>query len=292
MIESTKCTFAGDGLTLVGERWDPSTPGGRNGTVLLLHGGGQTRHSWDGTCRQLVSANWRAIAFDARGHGESDWAPNGDYSHEAIVADATAVARSLDERPILVGASMGGLAALFAQGAEPALARALVLVDVTPRLEAAGVSEITDFMQRGLDGFESLDAASVAIAAHNPYRKRPVRAEGLMKNLRLRDGRWHWHWDPAVLAHAVGRDGEPGTRLFAERAHAVAERVAVPTLLVRGADSRVVSDDGVRELLAVLPSARYVDVAAAGHMVAGDDNDVFAAALLDFINPLGEISAA
>lgn len=275
-----RLTLAGDGVRLAADRWDQPTRA-RHGTVLLLHGGGQTRHSWRRTGRRLADDGWTVFSIDARGHGESDWHPGGDYSLDAMVADLRAVVAALDERPVLIGASLGGMTALLAQGTDPCLARALVLVDVTPTLEPEGTAEITRFMRSGAGGFSSLEEAAEAVAAYNPHRGGPPRPEGLRKNLRCRDGRWYWHWDPRLLdsKHTDSRILAANAR----RAREAARRLRIPTLLVRGRESRVVSAAGARELVSLVPTARHVDVAGAGHMVAGDDNDVFGQHLLGFL---------
>jgi pimeloyl-ACP methyl ester carboxylesterase len=153
--------------------------------VLLLHGGGQTRHSWHRTARSLAGQGWSAVALDARGHGDSQWAPDRDYSIDALVADLAAVVTELGERPVLVGASMGGMTALVGQGERGDLARALVLVDIVPRIEPEGAKRIMDFMTARPDGFGSLEEVADAVRAYNPHRARPVSPEGLRKNVRL-----------------------------------------------------------------------------------------------------------
>ena len=312
-------TFEVAGLRLVGDRWDPPT-GVSRGIVLLLHGGGQTRHSWRRTGERMAEDGWTAIAMDARGHGDSDWDPGQDYSHVAMAEDLGEIVRQLGVPPVLVGASMGGNTALFAQGRAPSLGRALVLVDITPRIEPAGVKHIFEFMTSAPNGFADLEEAADAIAAYNPNRKRPASLEGLKKNLRLRDGRWHWHWDPAFMkireearrelgdgvlgaagpeGASAGRDASDGASLSSEEFLAEAEQnirgdrlrtaarsIRVPVLLVRGEQSDIVSEEGVAELLELIPHAEYVDVTGAGHMVAGDDNDVFAGRLGDFLDRL------
>jgi non-heme chloroperoxidase len=109
--------------------------------VVLLHGGGQTRHAWGGTTQVLATQGFLALALDLRGHGESDWAPDGDYGIDAHAADLRAVVAAFGRPALLVGASLGGLAALIAAGEAPRLeAPAIVLVDVTPRIDPAGAS--------------------------------------------------------------------------------------------------------------------------------------------------------
>ncbi|MHA6793432.1 alpha/beta fold hydrolase [Pseudonocardia bannensis] len=278
-VAGEKVAFDGAGVRLVGDRW-PAVGGASQGTVLLLHGGGQTRHSWFRTAATLASRGWNSIALDSRGHGDSDWAPDGDYSIGALVADLAAVVAALGERPVLVGASMGGMTSLVGQGERGDLARALVLVDIVPKIEAAGVARITAFMRAHPDGFGSIEEVAEAVRAYNPHRTRPSSPEGLRKNVRLReDGRWYWHWDPAFLRIS----DEPTREASYERARAAAARVRVPTVVVRGEQSDIVSDDGVAELLGLIPGSRYVDVSATGHMVAGDDNDVFTRRVLEFL---------
>ncbi|GAA5156109.1 alpha/beta hydrolase [Pseudonocardia eucalypti] len=277
--------FTGAGVRIAAHRWDPAPDGPRHGVALLLHGGGQTRHSWQRTGQRLAEHGWVAVAPDCRGHGDTDWSPDGDYSLHLMVDDLRAVTTAMGERPVLVGASMGGITALLAQGADPLFARALVLVDVTPTMEPDGTEEIARFMLSGMDGFASLEEAAEAVVAYNPHRQRPPHPDGLRKNLRHRDGRWYWHWDPRFLtSHGLDDDRhEMLTETLAQTARAAARSVDIPTLLVRGAQSRVVSPEGARELRELIPSAQRYDVSDAGHMVAGDDNDVFCAGVLDFL---------
>jgi non-heme chloroperoxidase len=272
------------GITLVGEAWgDPGAP-----PALLLHGGGQTRHAWGGTARALATDGWRAIAVDLRGHGDSAWAEDGDYSFEAFAADVAALARRSTEPPVLVGASLGGISSLIAIGELGAPARALVLVDVAARIERDGVQRIVGFMTARPEGFASLEEAADAIAAYNPHRQRPPSLAGLAKNLRRgEDGRWRWHWDPRFIIGRAPRSHEPG---MPERMDAAARAIRIPTLLVRGQLSDLLSEQGARHFLELVPHARFVDVSDAGHMVAGDRNDRFTDAVRGFLR--AELAAA
>lgn len=276
-VFSTQRYAVADGVSVAADvGGDPAAP-----AVLLLHGGGQTRHSWAAATTALVAGGFHVISLDARGHGDSDWSPDGDYSIDTLADDLRAVIATLPAPPALVGASMGGASALHAVGSSaPTLARALVLVDIVPRIEAKGASKIINFMLANPQGFATLDEAVDAVAAYNPHRPRPRDPAGLMKNLRLRDdGRLYWHWDPEFIKarHAV----EPplSSQLLLDDAR----RVRIPTLLVRGLQSDIVSDEGVAELRATLPGLEVVDVSGAGHMVAGDKNDAFNAAVLSFL---------
>lgn len=281
MTNSSNITrLRGDGVSLVADVWEPESE--KKGTVLLLHGGGQTRHSWQRTGARLARHGWCSYTIDARGHGNSEWAADGDYSSDAHARDLRVIADRLEEPPVLVGASMGGMASLLAAGDHPDLVRALVLVDITPKAEPAGLSKITGFMQAGLAGFDSLHDALDAVIEYNPHRSRPPRVEGLRKNLRERDGRWYWHWDPRMLSHRTNLPEAAAER--EARARAAALAVTIPTLLIRGAQSDVVSDEGARDLLELIPGARYIDVGGAGHMVGGDDNDVLSRGLVEFLD--------
>ena len=256
-------------------------------TVVLLHGGGQTRHSWSGTWRVLADAGWRAWSVDLRGHGDSSWAPDGNYSIDKFAADITALARSLPRPPILVGASLGGLSSLLAiaeADVQEEVARGLVLVDVAHKLETIGRDRIGAFMTGNLDGFASLDEAADVIAAYNPHRPRPKDLSGLTKNLRQRDdGRWVWHWDPAFVQGRFGSADETRAEETGwDRLDSAVDNLRVPTLLVRGRSSDLLSEEGVADFLARAPHAEFADVAGAGHMVAGDRNEIFNRAVLEF----------
>jgi pimeloyl-ACP methyl ester carboxylesterase len=250
--------------------------------VVLLHGGGQTRHAWGRTAAALAANGRYALAVDLRGHGDSDWAPDADYSLDAFARDLIGLERQLPSKPAVVGASLGGLATLVAQGEHPEQpASAVVLVDIAPRVDAAGVGRIITFMTAHPDGFASLDEAADAVAGYVRHRPRPRDLSGLKKNLRLgADGRYRWHWDPRFI------DGKraPDSVRNPERLERAARAITVPTLLVRGRQSDVVSEVGARAFLDLVPHARWVDVSGAGHMVAGDQNDPFTDAVVSFLD--------
>jgi pimeloyl-ACP methyl ester carboxylesterase len=259
------------------------TLAGEGPPVLLLHGGGQTRHSWNRIIDRLVAAGYSALSIDLRGHGDSGWAPAGGYDLSDYRGDVRVVLSQLADPPAIVGASLGGVSAMLALGADPCggvgLASCLVLVDVVPRMENAGVSRIRQFMRSAPDGFASLDDAAEAIAQYRSDRPRPRSLDGLAKNLRLHpDNRYRWHWDPNILDGFRGSESERH-RILADAARGV----AVPTLLVRGAQSDVVGDDGTRELAALIPHVEIAQIADAGHMVAGDSNDVFGDAIVHYV---------
>lgn len=282
-----RITFTGSsGNTIAADLHE--TSGGP--TVVLAHGGGQTRHSWRGTAERLAAQGWTAIALDLRGHGDSDWIEDGDYSFNAFAADLAAVAdQTLDRfgaRPVGIGASLGGISALLAEGeSDRTILSAVVLVDIAPRVKTSGLEKIQGFMASHMDdGFASLEEAADAIAEYLPHRERPKDLSGLSKNLRLRDdGRYRWHWDPKFI-----RDRYKGeTRATAEeRMEAAARRLKVPVLLVRGGKSELVDEEVAREFMSMVPHAQYADVGEARHMVAGDKNDAFTSAVAAFMEGL------
>ncbi|MBI2693516.1 alpha/beta fold hydrolase [Mycobacterium nebraskense] len=267
------------GITLVADEWNRGTGGAGRPSVLMLHGGGQNRHSWKNTGQTLADEGLHVVALDSRGHGDSDRAPNADYDVETLTADVLQVIGAIGRPVMIIGASMGGLTGILAaHRAGPAEVTRLVLVDVVPRFEKGGSARIRDFMISGLDGFESLEQAADAVADYLPYRDKPRSSEGLKKNLRLRDGRWYWHWDPAFMTKP-GDDPELRTEKFEQ----AAKSLSIPVLLIRGKLSDVVSPEGVRHFLASVPRAEFVELSNAGHTAAGDDNDAFSDAVVKFV---------
>ena len=247
-------------------------------TVVLGHGGGQTRHSWDKCEVQLAAEGYFAINYDLRGHGDSDWSPDGDYAIETRANDLIAVAGRGSGPVALVGASLGGITALVAAALGFEVA-ALVLVDIVPKMSPAGVAKIQGFMTAHGDGFASYAEAADAISAYYPDRPRPKDLSGLSKNLRLGDdGRYRWHWDMRMMTDTRA---DPGHMLSLLDRADWTDRV--PTLLVRGMKSDIVTDEGVADLRRRIPALEIADIRGAGHMVAGDRNDEFNAAVIEFL---------
>jgi len=270
--------------TLVGDVYGENGP-----PVLLLHGGGQTRHAWKKSGELIARMGRTAYAVDQRGHGDSEWVKDGAYQYEDFAADARTLADTLAERsgarPAVVGASLGGMAALLANGGPNGHQgfSALVLVDITPRVDIEGVSKIQAFMRaNSREGFGSIADAADAVAAYLPHRPRPRSHEGLKKNLRLHpDGRWRWHWDPRFLEG--NRRIGAGSREVEDALVAAAKSVTIPALLVRGGSSELVQEEHAKDFVKLVPHATYVDVSGARHMVAGDRNDQFANAIEVFL---------
>ena len=268
-----------DGLELAVETCGP----GGGPVLLFAHGFGQTRGAWAGSAAALAAEGCRCVSFDSRGHGESDRVPGGGYHIEQFASDLAIVAAAQPEAPILIGASMGGLLGLVVAGERrPAPFRAMVLVDITPRWEAAGVERILAFMQAHPDGFADYAHAAEAIAEYMPQRRERKTEDQLRPLLRAgHDGRLRWHWDPALLAGVVSDSERYQPRLLA-----AAAKVDVPLLLLSGGRSDVVSRATVEEFLQLVPHARHVELPAATHMLAGDANDAFTREIATFVRDL------
>jgi pimeloyl-ACP methyl ester carboxylesterase len=277
-MDVTTVTYKGfEGLNLVAD-----VRGERDAwPVLFLHGGGQTRHAWGKTAEVIAAQGWQSITLDLRGHGDSEWSASGDYSFTAFGADCIAVADQLGRPPVFVGASLGGMAAMLAEGnSDRTVSSGLVLVDIAPKTDPKGVARVRTFMESGISGFASLDEAAAAIAAYTPQRTRKTNPAGLMKVLRERDGRWYWHWDPKVLN--MGRT-EVLPRNYQGLLDVALENILVPTMLVRGLESDVVTQEGIDDLLARKPDVKIVEIDGAAHMIAGDQNDAFSSAVVSFL---------
>nr|WP_256980157.1 alpha/beta hydrolase [Rhodococcus sp. 15-1154-1] len=265
--------------------YTPESPDGR--FMVMLHGGGQTRHSWRRSARRLCDGGWTVLVYDARGHGDSGWSSAADYHVEHLSVDLRSVlhqVRSAEpnlDTPVLVGASMGGMSCLLALGAEPTLARALILVDVVPRVEAKGVEKVRRFMRESRSGFATHAAVVDAVAAFKSHQPRPDNVNGLQRNVRRRsDGRLYWHWDPDFVS--ADNDAEALSAVLTK----AASLVGIPTLVLRGELSDVVSEQGVIEFLSLVPSARAEIILGAGHMIAGDDNVAFIDSIEVFLSSL------
>jgi pimeloyl-ACP methyl ester carboxylesterase len=284
-MEPKRVEFQGaEKNSLVSDRYGAGTQ-----PVILLHGGGQTRHSWDAASKRIANLGHPVYSLDQRGHGESGWVATGNYGFIDFAKDLVAVTRQVQalhrSRPVVVGASLGGFAGMLAEGKEnPGGLSALVLVDITPRVDMGGVSKIIGFMgDRVEEGFASVEEAADAIARYLPNRAKPRDLSGLSKNLRHHaDGRYRWHWDPAFLKTRQNHDSHLAEKVQQDMLTATGN-LALPVLLIRGQNSELVSMDHVREFQEQVPHAKFTDIRDAGHMVAGDKNDVFATAVEEFL---------
>jgi pimeloyl-ACP methyl ester carboxylesterase len=238
--------------------------------LLLLHGGAQTAHSFDEVVPALARDH-HVVCLDQRGHGDTDWAPR--YRREDFVADIAAVLVHLGwDETTLVGMSLGGLNAMAFAAAHPARVRGLVVVDVVPSVAQAGRDAIAT--QLSVHEFASLDEAVARAHAFNPRRSLENIRERLGHAMRAcPDGRWRYKFDPAI-----GGDMGDLERLWWD-----VGRIRCPALLLRGAESPVVTPEAVARFLATVPGSRAVDVAGAGHSIMGDNPAGFLAAVRPFL---------
>lgn len=232
--------------------------------LLLLHGIGQTAHTW-AYFATAMQPHYRVIALDQRGHGESSWAPNGDYSPAAHARDLDALIEQLGlETFALVGFSMGGRNAMWLADRQPIKVRRLVIVDAGPERPRAGGSPARQFMS-GPDVLGSIEEFVERAVRFNPHRNREALRESLRHNLReLPDGKWTWKYDPVLR--------RPNRPTYAwDDLWVVLGKIGCPTLIVRGAESPVLSPEQAARMVAVIPRARMVTISAAGHTVMGDN---------------------
>ncbi|MGY1944470.1 alpha/beta fold hydrolase [Nocardia asiatica] len=276
LLEPSRLRLRGSGgIELAADQFGPVD----GPLVVFLHGGGQTRHSWKQTGARLGASGMRVVTVDARGHGDSAWAPDRDYRRQTMVDDLLLVLEQLGAPAVVVGASMGGITGLLATARPGGDAiSALVLVDIVTRPEPEGVARVIDFLGRHRDGFDTLEQAADAVAEYLPHRPRPKNTDGLLRNLRERDGRWYWHWDPDMLSD---RPEDPSAMI--EPMEDAARALRIPVLLVRGMRSDVVSAEGAEAFQRLVPHAQLVEIGGAAHTAAGDDNDSFTDAVAKFV---------
>lgn len=251
--------------------------------IVLLHGGGQSAHTWQRVAGRLRN-RYHLIAPDARGHGDSDWAPDRDYTLAAMREDLHGLTSQLGiEQFVLTGMSLGGMAALAYAGTYGETLRGLVVIDIAPDVQREGRERIVGFM-RGRESFDSLDDAVAYAHSFNPRRSPEALRRTLPRNLKeLPDGRWRWKWDPAFLP-----DGEnTESRLGLEDLWAAAARVPCPALVVHGTESDILNQETGERLASVLPHGRYVSVSGSGHSVQGDNPHSLSDAIEQLLREIG-----
>lgn len=248
---------------------EPSRP-----PLLLLHGGNQSAHSFDLVSLHLAD-RFRIVAPDQRGHGDSEWSRESDYTLGALARDAAALIRDRGlDRPIVVGHSMGGMVALLLAKLHPELLRGLVIIDVAPELSERGTAVIRDFVQRNVE-FDDPEEFLDRVARYDPFRKREHMARTLKYNLlRRADGKYVSKHDRRRVENPFG-DERVGLDCVA--------RFDFPTLVVRGAESAVLEPEAAERFAARLPKGRLVTIPACGHNVHSQNTPGFLAAVVPFL---------
>jgi esterase len=247
--------------------------------ILFLHGGALTAHTWDLCCLALRD-DFHCLALDQRGHGDSDWAPDANYSIAAQRKDVRGFAEAVGlDRFVLVGMSMGAINGLAYAIAHPETLSALVLIDAGPNVRRPGSRRIRDFVNGGAEP-ETLEAIIARALEFNPRRDPLILRRSLMHNLRRQeDGNWVWKYDRRRFQQMGGDQHGAERRGLADGfAH-----VACPTLVVRGGDSDVFHDEDAERLATALPDGRWVRIPNAGHTVQGDNPKDLVAALREFL---------
>lgn len=265
----------GAGNRIVGEAFDADGPV----TVVLLHGGGQTRHTWRRAARALQAQGLPCLSFDLRGHGDSDWIDSGDYRLDSFRDDARRVLAAWNRPCVLIGTSLGGLVSLLVAGSDLPQVRGLALIDTAPQLNPAEIDWLIDF----LGGDAERGFASPADAVAHVQRFFPnlaVSAESIEKGLRRgADGRWHRHWDVRVVIGPMNSVALP----HEQRLHDDAARVRVPFALLRAGASQLVSDAAVARLRGCVPQLEVYELPGAHHLFNSAESLQIISMLSDFL---------
>ena len=246
--------------------------------ILLLHGGNQSAHSWDLVSLHL-SDRFHVFALDQRGHGDSEWSRDQDYSIEAKVMDALAFIEDQDLRsPLVMGHSMGGIVTMTMAVRRPDVARGLVIVDVGPELSAAGAEIIHNFVTRNVE-FDDLEEFLDNVVKYDRFRSREHIARTVKYNmLRRADGKYISKVDHRRVPNATS-----DSMLSLQDVTVV----PCPVLIVRGADSDVFEPDAAERFAVALPRGRLVTVANCGHNVHSGNTPGFLDAINPFLGDLG-----
>jgi pimeloyl-ACP methyl ester carboxylesterase len=265
--------FDGDGLTLCADAFgDPAAP-----PVLFFHGGGQSRRAWRGSARKVAAAGYYGVTIDLRGHGDSDWADDGDYDVRAYGRDVAALLERFACPVALVGASRGGQASLIGASHRPGNVSMIMLADVVPRLRDDGVNDVRCFFEHSARGFATLNEAADVLGQLG--HDRPADPASLARAMRQDDaGHYYWQWDPRTVDPRFLNPPSEG-----EAVEAAAALVRCPVIMVRAEHSNVVTDDGVTHFRSITPQLQVIEAKGVGHMFTGDRNDAFAEMLLNYL---------
>ncbi len=249
--------------------------------LLCLHGITQTAHSWDEVAEAL-SSDYRVICLDQRGHGDSDWAPNGEYNRQGMATDVEALTDALGlSRFLLCGMSMGGINSITFTARHPQKVTALVIVDVSPEIKTEGVQNIRSFIQAS-DELDSFEAFVERAHQFNPRRSLDNIRSRLSHNLKqLPNGKWTWKYDKALRSGERSFNASGLLDLWDDVA-----KIRCPTLILKGAESDILSSEGAEKLRAAIPESRLVVIPGAGHSVMGDNPQAFVEATRAFLAAL------
>jgi esterase len=251
--------------------------------ILFLHGGGLNAHTWDLVCLMLRE-NYHCLALDQRGHGDSEWEPTSDYSFDSQIRDIEGFVAKLSlHRPLVVGHSMGGFAAMgYAMKHAKTLA-GLVLVDVGPELSMEGGKRIRDFISQDRE-LDSVEAFVERAMAFNPMRNPALLRRSLLHNLRrLPNGRWTWKHDPKRMSPDFAQERAERSKQILDEVHSI----SCPTLVLRGDRSDVFTDKNAEKFAKELPNGRWLRVANSGHTIQGDNPRGLLEALRPFLTEVG-----
>ncbi len=251
--------------------------------LLCLHGAAQNAHMWDFTALALCT-RYRVIAVDQRGHGDSAWAPNAEYDRASYVGDVANFVDHLGmEKLVLVGLSMGGSNSVAYAATHPDRVKALVVVDVGPEPARAGGRAVNNFVIQK-DVLDTYEEFVQRVIEYSPFRPEWQIRSSLRHSLMQRpDGRWTWKYDP-VLRDPARRTQRQNAREDPASRWELWERIACPTLIVRGQQSDVLSSEVAERMLERNANSRLVEVANAGHRVPGDNPVAFEEAVLAFLD--------
>lgn len=249
--------------------------------LLCLHGITQTAHSWDEVAADLA-ADYRVICVDQRGHGDSDWAPDGDYSRTTQAADIAAIATALDlTQFLLAGMSMGGINAIAFTARHPERVRALVIVDVSPEIQRSGVENIRSFIQAA-DELDTFEAFVERAHQFNPRRSLDNIRSRLAHNLKqLPNGKWTWKYDKYLRSGDRRFEASALDNLWDD-----VRALTCPTLILKGAESDILSAESAARLQAAIPGSQLALIPGAGHSVMGDNPEAFVGAVRGFLGGL------
>lgn len=266
---------ASDGVALIADVRGP-----QDGVPLvLLHGGGQSRHIWQIAAERFAALGYKSAVTDLRGHGDSDWSQNGNYQAERFVTDLLSLVEKLGSPAVLVGASFGGHISLLTASHSPSSVRALVLCDVTPWIEGDKTKAIRMKMRGASTGYVTIEDA----ASHlGPV----VGTDSDLKRIRRRlrvgsDGRFYWRWDPQFF---TCQEEESAT--LTATLQAAAASLSVPTLLIRASLSEIVTEEQVLRFVQTVPGCTATEISGARHTVRNADNEAYAAIIAAFLHTL------